>query len=294
MSNNGWIKIHRKLQRSPMYQNLNSKQRDVMMQVLMMASHEETEWEWQGEVCKIQPGQFVTSLDSIRQACGKDVKVQSVRTALLKLEKWHFLTNEATKHGRLITVVKWGDYQGDEVNTNKEINKEPTKLQQSSNKELTSIKNVKNNKRRIINNSSPVKSENFTDNARDLSNYFSKTLPNKNLIPKTQAQKAKWLKCFDDCHRLDGYSYDQIRQIVEYFRNDEWWRSKFLSPLKLRKTNRDGVKYIDLFWTALSEEGEKGMDNEALKVKRANIAKMKKWGWSAEKIRENYPDYVEK
>ncbi|RMH19749.1 MAG: hypothetical protein D6698_05275, partial [Gammaproteobacteria bacterium] len=174
----------------------------------------------------------------------------------------------------------------------KETNKEPTKSQQRANKEPTPNKNVRNNKRRIINNSSPVKSENFTDSARELANLFSSTLPNKNLIPKTDAQKAKWLKCLDDCHRLDGYSYEQIRQVIEHFRNDEWWRSRFLSPLKLRKRNRDGVKYIDLFWTAISEEGEQAMDSEALKVKRENIRKMKSWGWSDEKIRENYPDYV--
>lgn len=137
----GFIKLYRKLQGSKMYRALNSKQRDVMIQCLLLANHQGQEWEWNGEVYKCEPGQFITSLDSLKKVCGPDVKTQSIRTALLKLEKWQFLTNQSTKTGRLITIINWGAYQG----YDKEITKEETKSQQRANKELTTNKNDKNN-----------------------------------------------------------------------------------------------------------------------------------------------------
>lgn len=140
----GWIKLHRKIQNSKMYIALTSKQRDVLIQILLLANHEENDWEWGAELYSCKPGQFITSLESLCQKCAKDVKLQSVRTALLKLEKWHFLTNISTKNGRLITVLNWETYQQEQDNINNGINKEPTKSQQRANKELTTNKNIKN------------------------------------------------------------------------------------------------------------------------------------------------------
>jgi len=108
-----------------------------------MVNYKENDWEWEGEIFTCKPGQVVTSLDSIMKNCACDVKVQSVRTALLKLEKWGFLTNVSTKTGRLITIINWEAYQAKEDEANKGDNKEPTKDQQSSNKEPTPIKEVK-------------------------------------------------------------------------------------------------------------------------------------------------------
>jgi len=139
----GWIKLHRKIRNSQMYRNLNSKQRDVLIQILLLANHEENEWVWGNDIFKCKTGQFVTSLQSLTNRCAKDVKVQSVRTSLLILEKWSFLTNKSTKTGRLITICKWEAYQNEDKPINKEPNKEPTKSQQRANKELTTNKNVK-------------------------------------------------------------------------------------------------------------------------------------------------------
>lgn len=142
----GWIKLYRKILDSEMYQKLNSKQRDVMITCLLLASHKETKWEYKGEIYTIKPGQFVTSLESLKKHCASDVTIQNIRTALKKLETWGFLTNKSTKTGRLITIVNWELYQSNDDVTNKETNKELTKNQQRANKELTTIKNNKNEK----------------------------------------------------------------------------------------------------------------------------------------------------
>jgi hypothetical protein len=142
----GWIKLHRKILFSNMYRSLNSKQRDVMITCLLLANHSENEWEFDGNIYECKPGQFVTSLQKIADFCGNDVKVQSVRTALLKLEKWQFLTNKSTKQNRLITICKWDTYQQKELDTNKDTNSQPTDDQQTTNNQLTTNKNVKKEK----------------------------------------------------------------------------------------------------------------------------------------------------
>ena len=67
--------------------------------------------------------------------------------------------------------------------------------------------------------------------------------------PKFYKEKT-WTKCYDQLLRIDGYSEDQILDIVRQFRSDgNWWKESgnFESLLKLRRTNREGIKYVDLF-----------------------------------------------
>jgi len=142
----GWVKLHRKILESAMYKALNCKQRDVMMQCLLLANHAENEWQWGTEIYKCRAGQFITSIEKLTERCASDVKPQSVRTALLKLEKWGFLTNKSTKTGRLITVCNWEIYQRIIIDANKDKYKESTKYQQVFNKALTTNKNEKNEK----------------------------------------------------------------------------------------------------------------------------------------------------
>jgi hypothetical protein len=110
-----------------MYIELTSKQRDVLIACLLLANRDENDWVFKGESYKCKPGQFITSLEKLAKNCSKDVSIQSVRTALSKLEKWGFLTNISTNSNRLITICKWGDYQISKKEANKPINKEITK-----------------------------------------------------------------------------------------------------------------------------------------------------------------------
>ncbi|MDZ7739937.1 MAG: hypothetical protein U5K32_12910 [Bacteroidales bacterium] len=126
----GWIKLHRKLLVSDMYQALDTGQRDVLITCLLLANHEAKEWEWNETIFKVNPGQFITSLASLRKHCASDVSIQNIRTALLKLEKWQFLTNKSTKTGRLITILNWDTYQNINYEANKDTGKELTKNQQ--------------------------------------------------------------------------------------------------------------------------------------------------------------------
>jgi hypothetical protein len=121
----GWIKLHRKILKSDMWRNLNSAQRDVAITILLMASYDEGEAETEEGIIKTKPGQCFCSLETIREKCAKDVTIQNVRTALKKLEKWGFITNESSKKGRIITVVNWEVYQTSQQTDKPSETKEP-------------------------------------------------------------------------------------------------------------------------------------------------------------------------
>lgn len=140
----GWIKLHRDLLDKPIWLKSTPEQKTILITLLMLANHKGNEWEWQGKKFKVEPGQFVTSLDSLVNACGEGITIKNVRTALNKFEKYGFLANESTKTGRLITLVNWDIYQGEECEGGKDTGKEVAKTGQRGGKEVASNKNDNN------------------------------------------------------------------------------------------------------------------------------------------------------
>ena len=144
--NNGYVKLHRELMDKPIWRQSIPEHKALLITIMMMVNHAPEEWEWQGKKYRCDPGQTITSIDKLQQMAGKGVTTQNVRGALVRFEKLGFLTNVSTKTGRLITIVNWGEYQGNGCVSNKAINKEVTKNQQRGNKALTPNKNDKNDK----------------------------------------------------------------------------------------------------------------------------------------------------
>lgn len=107
----GWIKLHRELLEKTIWTEATPEQKVLLITLLMMANQGEKQWEWKGKKFTARPGQFVTSLPSLVQKCGKNSSVQKIRTALKRFAKYEFLTDESTTHNRLITIVNWGIYQ---------------------------------------------------------------------------------------------------------------------------------------------------------------------------------------
>lgn len=135
---NGWIKLHRCLINKPIWAAAQPEQKVVLITILMLASHEPKEWIWQGKKFTIQPGQFITSLDSLAKKSG--VSKKSVRTALANFENLEFLANVSAKTGRLISVINWELYQSKED----EPANIAAKHRQSTGKAPAPIKNYKN------------------------------------------------------------------------------------------------------------------------------------------------------
>jgi len=130
----GYIKLWRALLKKPIWLKSTPEQKVVLVTLLLMANYYENEWEWKGIPFKVEKGEFVTSLESIRKSAGKGISIQNIRAAIIRFKKLQFLTEKSTKSGRLITIINWDSYQPSINDPNKEPNKDPTKTQHLSKK----------------------------------------------------------------------------------------------------------------------------------------------------------------
>ena len=65
--------------------------------------------------------------------------------------------------------------------------------------------------------------------------------------PKTDQQKNKWLQVIDELDRIDGINPRQVFYISKKTLEDEFWAENYRSPLKLRRKNKDGIKWVFVF-----------------------------------------------
>ena len=130
----GWIKLHRKMIKWEWFTDVNTCH--LFMYCILRANH--TDEKWRG--IEIKRGQFITSLDKLSSATG--LSVRQIRTALNKLAMTNELTSKATNKNRLISVVNYESYQ--------EVDKQATSKRQADDKQATTNKNEKNNKKEYM------------------------------------------------------------------------------------------------------------------------------------------------
>lgn len=160
----GWVKMYRELLDKPIFLNSTPIQWKIMTAILLMANHKSAQWDWAGKKFSVEPGQFITSFESIRKACGDDVSIQNVRTAMVRFEKLQFLTRQSTSHGQKITITNWDTYQHTESDANKASNTRVTCDQHAPNMRVTTNKKEENEiMKRKDSLSSPDESEPKTD-----------------------------------------------------------------------------------------------------------------------------------
>jgi hypothetical protein len=223
----GWIKLHREIFEKPIWLESTPEQKTILITLLGMANHQEKQWEWSGFTYKLEPGQFITSLESIANKCGKGVSVQNVRTALKRFESHQFLTNKSTNKNRLISIVNWGFYQAVET----ELTNKLTSNQQATNKQLTTNKNVR--KKECKNDIKPS-SPKFEIYDMELAELLFKRMQENNPGVK-QPNLEKWAEEVRLLRERDQRTVEQIRYLINWSQQDPFWKANILSTSKLRK-----------------------------------------------------------
>lgn len=229
----GWIKLHRRILNSDMYKSLTSKQRDIMIVILLMVNFEKSEWEWNGDIFRCEPGQTITSIENIRKLCGPGVSRQNIKTALSKLKKWLFLTNISTNTGRLITILNWDTYQSTDDSINQPSNQQLTDNQPTANQQLTTNKNDKNLKKDIKKDKEPIL-VNSNIPYIEIIQKFHEKLPS---LPKVKLTKRNEIYS-----EILKNNLKLVWNKKPEFRNIEFWENLFLEinnmPNLMGKNNR--------------------------------------------------------
>lgn len=65
----------------------------------------------------------------------------------------------------------------------------------------------------------------------------------------------KWIDCLEKLERMDGYPVEVVIRIVDYISEHDFWNQQLQSILKLRRTNKDGRKWIDVFADLAAKAG---------------------------------------
>ncbi|MFC2145476.1 hypothetical protein ACFLQQ_04010 [Actinomycetota bacterium] len=145
--NRGWISVHRKILDSPLWVQGTLTQKLMMIILVMLASTGDKKIIFDGKEKTLHRGQLLTSIDSLVNIMGKGSSIQKVRTALSNLKKYGFLTDKATKRGRVISIVNYRVYQGPLRLVNRQTNKDLTVSnninKRNKNKSIKDVKNVK-------------------------------------------------------------------------------------------------------------------------------------------------------
>lgn len=156
--NGGYIKIHRQMLEWEWWSDANTTR--LWLYLLLAANYEDKRW--QGMV--IERGQLVTSREHLSEATG--LSVQQVRTCLERLKSTSEITIKTTNKYTLITICKYADYQ---LNEEAEQPAKQPAGEQTNNHQITTTKEIKNNKETSISTTNVVSIESKKLTAADKS-----------------------------------------------------------------------------------------------------------------------------
>lgn len=231
MADGGWIKLYRVLLDDDLWIDCTPVQKVVMITLLLMANHKERKWIWQGKKFIANPGQMVTSLDSIKGKSGKGVSIRAVRTSLAKFENVGFLTSKSTNSGRLVTIANWAKYQeGIE-----EATSELTGNRQATDKQLTTNKNVKNDKNEKKEDSQQSRKREYADGSPEMIEavYLWEKIKGNNPEHRKPNLQA-WADDIRKMNQLDHRPFEKIHKMIDWCQIDTFWQTNILSASKLR------------------------------------------------------------
>lgn len=231
MENNGWVKLHRKFQKWEWYQK--SEVVHLFLHFLLSANHEDGKWQGQ----EVKRGQFITGLKKLNEQTG--ISTQSIRTVINLLKSTGEITSKSTNKYRIITVVKYNDYQDEYKCLTSKLTSKLTINQQSTNNQLTSNNNDKNEKNSIAEASSaqPIKREPTEEGklANELIGFFKDEYTRLSGVSPVITSWARYNTATQKYIKL--YGLEKMKQAVrcyfededKFYANDKYPINKFLT-----------------------------------------------------------------
>lgn len=104
----GWVSLHRKILDNPIVCK-DSDYFSVWCYLLLNATHDQYDVEFKGKRVTLKPGQLITGRKSIADKF--KINESKVQRILKKLEIEQQIEQQTSSKNRLITVVRWTEYQ---------------------------------------------------------------------------------------------------------------------------------------------------------------------------------------
>lgn len=144
-----------------------------------------------------------------------------------------------------IRVHEKGRFKGYNYKLLQKPKKQKAEIQKSEKQkaEIVPQSNINN----IYNNINKSNTNVQNENIKNAYPHFVQLFPEK-YHPKNKTQIVNWMECIDKCVRIDGYDLKELYLVVKYMRDDEFWSKRFMTLLKLRNQDKNGIKYVDRFF----------------------------------------------
>lgn len=142
----GWIKLHRKLLDNPIVCK-DADHLAIWTYLLLNATHKEKQAIFQGLKITLQPGQLITGRKAIAEALR--VTESKVQRVLSCFESEQQIEQQTSNKNRLITILRWAEYQHDEQQNEQQMNNKRTTNEQQ-------VNTNKNERNKEIYNNPPI------------------------------------------------------------------------------------------------------------------------------------------
>lgn len=134
--NNGFVVLHRKFLKWEWSQDPNMV--SLFIYLLLSANHEDGRWKG----VEVKRGQHITGLHKLSLNTG--ISHRSLRTCLERLETTGELTSKTTNRFRILTIVKYSEYQDKKDKTTSKTTSKLTSYRQTNDKQTTTNNNDNN------------------------------------------------------------------------------------------------------------------------------------------------------
>lgn len=247
----GWIKIHRKLQHSEVFRDPDLLR--LWMYSLMKASHCDREIVIEGERVALKAGQFVTGRQALHDDYNdgvppkKRVKDTTLWSWVKKLEKLKSvkIENAASRRYSIITILNWSEYQ-DQADEPKEDEKKkndpktpPKRKTEEEPEDMSDFLEVgKEENKAEITTSKKQKKGKREYTKEDIEFKLAGWLYKRMLDNNPNAKKPnpqKWSDVIRLMIERDNRKPEEIKAVIDWCQDSDFWMSNILSPDKLRK-----------------------------------------------------------
>lgn len=215
---NWFVKLHRKILDWEWYDDINTCR--LFFHLLLKSNYEDNKWHW----VEIKRWQRLTSLPSLSKETW--LTIQQIRTSISRLKSTGEITDQSTNTFRLITVIKYNDYQD-----NQQANQQAVNRQSTANKEREELKEY------IL----------YEKNKNNATYYILNSLFNLWYIPsktETIEKFREWVKTLLEFNQVS--SLEEIKDICTKFelyrkttdKNIKNYKSTFMNSILFTKNKK--------------------------------------------------------
>ncbi len=230
----GWIKLHRCLLDSYVFSNPTTLK--IWIWILCKAANKKRVVSLKVGIgfqdIELNPGELIFGRFKAEEQLNIDGS--TIYKHIQKLVQSNNITLDSNNHYTIITVCNWAEYQESE-----------NKKEQPNDSQMTAKEQQSNNRRTTEEHKQESKE------SKEIKKEYPQEIIELNLACKKYFEEKyindKSLECFEKLIRIDKYTIVQIKKAILNARSDSFWDENFLSPLKLRDKDKNGVKFIDRF-----------------------------------------------